>query len=268
MAGRTFLGSLTGSLTPDATNAIDLGSGSRLWRAAYISEANVFYLHLNRASRSGNEDGEMWYDGTTIRARVSSSRPNVDVLASGGSTSIPWTDVPSDIDPDANASRDLGNPNRQWDEVWARTIHAATEINANIVKLTDRSRDATTAGEIWHRSTFSANGDSVFIRAGWRQSGASGYRTVNLDVADAVGNVVPKRNSSYSISSTTTRLTLGNPTTIWWELFVREANVFGIRFFSTTNSVHTSTNGQMWMSGSTLYIRLGGARYRFNLTRA
>ena len=72
---------------PDADKSRSLGSDGVRWNVAYVDDVDIedrLKFRSNSISNSSASDGEMWYDGTTIKAKMGGDVKELSDIGSGG----------------------------------------------------------------------------------------------------------------------------------------------------------------------------------------
>lgn len=213
-------------LIPARGGTIDIGTGSRGVRSAYLNFVSPQHIGFRELNATVVTDGSIYRNDDDLFVNSGGNTKNLTNMVVG-----------PHVLPDANSAGirtgiyDLGSDAARWRGVYAGDVYATA------IKLREINASVGDDGTIYR------NEDDVYIRAGGK--------SINLgDLgSNFEGDVIPSESLRYD---------LGSSTRIWNELYVKDAALRRLYVNEIASLTPPSRNGGIHMSSGHVMVRTGG----------
>ena len=147
------------SIVPSTRATLTLGSDSQMW--AHVNSWALIahsYIKIKSGAHSDSvaSNGEMWFDGSSVKIKSNGAVKNIDDIGGVAPISASWSSLTNDMIPSTSGDYDIGSSSKRWDNLYLSGLLTGSRISlsGNLVM----SSGILTAGTLHSNGETQING--------------------------------------------------------------------------------------------------------------
>ena len=120
------------SIVPSTRATLTLGSDSQMW--AHVNSWALMahsYIKIKSGAHSDSivSDGEMWFDGSSVKIKSNGAVKNIDDIGGVADIAASWSSLTNDMIPATDGDYDIGSTSKRWERLRVSGFVHAGNIN-------------------------------------------------------------------------------------------------------------------------------------------